>query len=45
MSSVPPPVPWPFPVWDGEQFSCPTPVPVAPPLKPAYPEGVEEAPF
>lgn len=40
------PVPWPFPVWNGEQFSCPTPaVKPAPAPKPAYPEGVEEAPF
>lgn len=42
--STPPALPWPFPVWDGEKFSCP-PMPKVPAPKPAYPEGVEEAPF
>lgn len=39
-----PPIPWPFPVWDGKDFSCPK-QPKAPKTKkPAYPDA-EEAPF
>jgi hypothetical protein len=41
--SQPIPLPWPFPVWDGEKFVCP-PIPKERKPKPTYPEG-EEAPY
>ena len=39
-----PPIPWPFPVWNGQKFACPPPPKLPREKKPAYPDA-EEAKF